>query len=66
MGDEEVKAWGRCWSRLERLDCRRRGGGGGGMVLPVLPPETLRMLRLDETDEVRCMLGAGDEASGST
>jgi hypothetical protein len=35
-------------------------------LLPVLPPETLRcMLRLEETDEVRCMLGAGDEASES-
>jgi len=48
------------------LDCRRRGGGGGGIVLPVLPPETLRgIFRVEEMDDVRCMLGAGEDGSDS-
>jgi hypothetical protein len=66
VGEEEEYGCGRCWSRLERLDWRRRGGGGGGMLLPVLPPDTLRcVLRVEDTEEVRWMLGAGDEASDS-
>ena len=33
----------------------------------MLPPDTLRaMLRLDETEEVRCMLDAGDEEPSSS
>lgn len=36
------------------------------MVLPVLPPDTLRWaLRVEETEDVRCMLGARDGASES-
>lgn len=35
-------------------------------MLPVLSPETLRwVLRLDDIDEVRCTLGAGEEGCDS-
>ena len=35
-------------------------------MLPVLPPETLRaVFRVEEMDELRCMLGAGEDGSDS-
>ena len=34
------------------------------MLLPVLPPETLRgVLRFEDMDDARCTLGAGEEGS---
>jgi hypothetical protein len=59
---EEGTCWGRCMSRLERLDCRRRGGGGGGaMELPVLSLETIRWeWRFDAIEEVRRMSATGE------
>lgn len=68
MGEEEAGICGRCWSKLERFDCRRRGGGGGGGIttLPVLSFETTReVLRFEDIDDVRLTLTTGDEGSKS-
>lgn len=66
VGEEGIM-FGRCWSRLDRLDWRLRGGGGGGgIALPVLSFETTRwVLRPDDAEEVGFRLGAGDEGSMS-
>jgi hypothetical protein len=63
VGDDGM--FGRCRSRLERLDWRRRGGGGGGgIALPVLSLETMRWeLRFD--DDVRRPSPTGDPGSES-
>jgi hypothetical protein len=57
---------GRCWSKLDRPDCRLLGGGGGGGIvwLLALSLDTMRLLRFDEMDEVRRM-SIGEAGSDS-